>query len=324
MEKDLLFNVPVKENKPISRMPGNREWTVVADRLIVDNRPPLRRIYINHILVSEYKIGDAESERIAIMHAFLNGIGNQQQLAKIWGVHYNTINNYVAAYRRLGLKGLTELFYEPEARRTEAEEENVLAVDGQASLFETECNPAGNACIARDMETVEQVLPEEETVEQVVETQYGGSMLYHPLISEMYPEILKKADEIENRTGVSSRTFGLREIILTLIFYIFTGTTNPECGKSLRRNELGVLVGEDRSPCCRTLRKGLDMLTVDDFPSYMNRQLTRQYVRLKYVELGVLYVDGHFIPYYGKKNVHKGYSTQRRIAMPGALPELGE
>ena len=141
--------------------------------------------------------------------------------------------------------------------------------------------------------------------------------LYYPLISEMYPDILKKADEIEDKAGVSSKAFGLREIILTLIFYVFTGITNPEAGKSLRRNEFGILIGESASPCCRTLMKGLNMLTVDGFPSYMNRQLTRQYVRLKYVELGVLHVDGHFIPYHGKLNVYKGYSTQRRIAMPG-------
>lgn len=106
---------------------------------MVYNIPSLRRIYINHILVSKYKIGDAESERIAIVHAFLNGVGNQQQLARIWGVHYNTINNYVTAYRRLGLKGLTELFYEPESKRMEVKEEKAEIENEQVNLFELEC-----------------------------------------------------------------------------------------------------------------------------------------------------------------------------------------
>ena len=122
---DLLYNIPIKENHPISEMPENKEWVLTfGTRFTVENKPPVRRIYINHALVSEYKIGDAESERIAVVHTHLNGIGNQRDLAKIWGLHKNTINNYIAAYIKLGIKGLTDLYYQPEARRTKSEDED--------------------------------------------------------------------------------------------------------------------------------------------------------------------------------------------------------
>ncbi len=35
------------------------------------------------------------------------------------------------------------------------------------------------------------------------------------------------------------------------------------------------------------------------------------------VSLYWLYIDGHFIPYYGKERIHRGYYTQRDQMMPG-------
>lgn len=317
---DLLYNIPIKENHPISEMPENKEWILTfGTRFTVENKPPVRRIYINHALVSEYKIGDAESERIAVVHTHLNGIGNQRDLAKIWGLHKNTINNYIAAYINLGIKGLTDLYYQPEARRTKSEDRDDPKTDevNQSSLFDNEKTSIEAESINEKDDLHTQVSDTDE-IEEVIETQYGGHMVFHPLISEMYENILVQTSDVEQKiNGASSKIFKLRQILLTLLLYVFTGISSPEMGKTVCRKEFGVLIGERSSPCCKTLRKGLNMLTVDDFPEYFNRELKRQYVKLKYVELGTLYVDGHFIPYYGKKEVHKGYSTQRRIAMPG-------
>ena len=84
----------------------------------------------------------------------------------------------------------------------------------------------------------------------------------------MFDNILNEAKKIEQKSNKNNRlTFGLKKIILTLIFYVFTGISNPEASKSLRRKEFGVLIGESAAPCCKTLRTGLNMLTVDDFPS---------------------------------------------------------
>ena len=320
---DLLYNIPVKVNHPISEMPENKDWTLTfGARFTIVNKPPVRRIYINHALVNEYKIGDAESERIAVVHTHLNGIGNQRELANIWGLHKNTINNYVAAYTRLGIKGLTDLYYQPEIKRTNIEDRDDSKTDDmeQSSLLDNEnsgieVREAGAVNKKDDLQTQ---ASDTDEMEEIIETRYGGYMVLHPLISEMYENILEKAGDVEQKNnGSSSKIYKLRQILLTLLLYVFTGISSPEMGKTVFRKEFGVLIGESSSPCCKTLRKGLNMLTVNDFPEYFNRELKRQYVKLKYVELGTLYVDGHFIPYYGKKEVHKGYSTQRRIAMPG-------
>lgn len=113
----------VTEDKyiPISERDDSLPWLAkIGYKTIVENIPPRRRIYIDCNLVSEYEISDRESERIAIIYLFLNGIfKNQKSVATAWGLHKNTVNNYFAAYRLNGIKGLSNSLYHPEKiRRT--------------------------------------------------------------------------------------------------------------------------------------------------------------------------------------------------------------
>ena len=308
---------------PISKRPVDKHWYISFGKLMVENAPPVRRVYLYYQLISEYKIGDKENERLAIIYANINGAANQKQLAKIWGLHYNTVNNYIAAYNMHGFKGLTKEFYEPKSKRTTKEKVQSKArepMEYYALIPKTEelgkaDDQTDEEPDAIDTNTTEVNVESDLEEETVIETRYGGRMLYYPLINEMFDNILKKAESIEK--DVSKKIFGLKQIIMTLLFYVLCGITNPERSKSIRRKEFGVLIGKTASPCCKTLRAVLDMLTVEGFPEYIMGELPRQYVRLGYVKLGIFYVDGHFVPYYGKKDLHKGYSTQRRIAMKG-------
>lgn len=352
MHEEIFYNIPNLDLTPISERPDDKPWTVSYGKLIVVNAPPYRKVYINFNLISEYKIGDEENERIAIVYAHINGAGKQKELANIWGLHYNTVNNYIAAYIREGLKGLSDQHYQPTTVRTsnkkkpavvhetierfslfseketinETEETKETPVKSHEtadhnSYFTVEDNINKTEKIQKTEESFDKTNVKEcsqsnmETQRVPLETMYGGKMLYYPLVNEMYEGILKKAESVEDKE--SKKTFGLKQIIITLLFFVLCGITNLEKSKSLRRKEFGVLIGENTAPCCKTLRTGLNMLTVEGFPEYIMGELPRQYVKQGYVKLGIFYVDGHFIPYYGKKELHKGYCTQRRIAMTG-------
>ena len=332
---DLLYNFPIKGIRPIKEMPINTKWSFsYRNGLIIENSPPNRRIFVNYTLVSEYKIGDSESERIAIVYIILNGF-TQKLMARIWGLHPNSINNYMAAYWKLGFKGVTDLYYEPEKRRSSLDDEAV-SFDSEEAFEQISCfdnldsaiNPddAGESTSSFSNEeeiTLQEAEIDSETIvqdsiEAETHTCYGGNMLFYPFINELYSSILDKADTIsDNDANCFDKIFRLREIILTFMLYVFMGIPNIEQGKILKRSELGVLIGKRQFPCCKTMRTGLNMLTCDNFPDYFNHELTLKYVKLRYVKLGTIYIDGHFVPYYGKTKVHKGYRTQRRLAMPG-------
>ena len=110
--EDLLYHIPMEKNCAVYDMPDNKNWNInLQNGVKIENNYPVRRIYIHFILVSEYKIGDLENERLAIVYMYLNGVGNQQELSRIWGLHYNSINNYVRAYKMYGMKGLQDFYY---------------------------------------------------------------------------------------------------------------------------------------------------------------------------------------------------------------------
>ena len=236
------------------------------------------------------------------------------------------------------MKGLTNLFYQPEEKRSpresspepeECSQIGIEEVDTGISLVQgTEDNDgtlseqqvtAGEFLTSKPVagEAEAKVAGQASLADASFETAYGGKMLYYPLVNKLYDSILEKAEAVDAKQTGGGKLYGLKQIILTLLFYVLARISNPEKSKSVRRREFGILIGEIAAPCCKTLRSGLNMLTAADFPGFISMELRRKYVRLGYVHLGTFYIDGHFIPYYGKKDVHKGYSTQRRIAMPG-------
>lgn len=119
----------VNEDKyiPISERDESLPWMAkIGYNTVIENTPPLRKIYIDSNLVSEYEISDRESERIAIIYLYLNGIfKNQKSVATAWGLHKNTVNNYLAAYRENGIKGLSNSLYQPKKTRGTAQKKNV-------------------------------------------------------------------------------------------------------------------------------------------------------------------------------------------------------
>ena len=324
----------MKKNCAVYDMPDNESWNInLQNGVKIENNYPVRRIYIHFTLVSEYKIGDLENERLAIVYMYLNGIGNQQELSRIWGLHYNSINNYVRAYKMYGMKGLQDFYYKAfldnkkkciETKDDKAKCIVIEKVSDQLDFFGSsdELNAVNevkpNAVKVIPDEVLETELGEDEVVLNVVESSVGGSFIYYPLVEEVYGTILSEADKfnILNEEHLQKR-YTLSKIILTMIFYIFTHVFNPEISKGIRRKEYGILMGTNSSPCCRTFREGIKLLSDIDFSTYLRKEITRNNIKLGYVQMGVLYIDGHFVPYYAKKTVHKGYSTQRRMAMPG-------
>lgn len=331
---DLLYNIPTELNRAVYDMPETKNWTInLQSGAKIENKYPLRRIYVHYTLVSEYKIGDLESERLAIIYMYLNGVGNQQALAKIWGLHYNTINNYAGAYRMYGMKGLQEFYYQAflNNKKKNVEIEDVsdksnlsekdtdqltffMSMDKVKEDVEIRCDKIE---ITND-KVIEIDLEEDEVTLDVVESSVGANFIYYPFVQQIYGSILEQADKFTiTNEAHPQKKYTLSKIILTLIFYIFTHVFNPEISKGIRRKEYGILLGTDSSPCCKTFREGINLLSDIKFSTYMMKETVKNNIKLGYVKMGILYVDGHFVPYYAKKNVHKGYSTQRRMAMPG-------
>lgn len=147
---------------------------------------------------------------------------------------------------------------------------------------------------------------------------YAGAWLAWPYLSAL--GILRVACDIygEFASVVCGRIYGLAQSILSLFFMSLLGFPTLESFKLVDTEGFRRLIGALRCPTVKTLREKLDALSLFGKGLEFLLGLARRYIVMGMVDIGALYIDGHFKPYFGKRLMGKGYYTIRRLAHPGA------
>ncbi|MBI5362352.1 MAG: hypothetical protein HZA53_04175, partial [Planctomycetes bacterium] len=81
-------------------------------------------------------------------------------------------------------------------------------------------------------------------------------------------------------------------------------------------DELGRLLGLDRAPEVKTLRRKLSRLAATGRAGEFGRELAQCRIAARGALLGFLYVDGHVRVYHGKHALPKAHVARMRLAMP--------
>jgi hypothetical protein len=112
--------------------------------------------------------------------------------------------------------------------------------------------------------------------------------------------------------------FGLRSVLLTLAFMALLRIKTPEQLTEHAPGELGILLGLDRAPEVKTLRRKLREMGGRHSADLFTRKLAERWAEATPRELALLYVDGHVRPYHGRKHVLPWHHVQQRgRPMPG-------
>jgi transposase len=110
--------------------------------------------------------------------------------------------------------------------------------------------------------------------------------------------------------------YGLRTTLLTLLFMALLRIQRPEHLKERDPAALGRLLGLDRAPEVKTLRRKLTRLAAYERANQLGAELARQRVAKRGHLMGFLYVDGHVRAYHGKHAISSAYVARRHLAMP--------
>jgi hypothetical protein len=151
---------------------------------------------------------------------------------------------------------------------------------------------------------------------------YAGGLLALPFLQFLgLPATLRK---LLDQHGLSrpQNPYDLFHVLLTLFFAFFFQLASVEALKAENRAEWGALLGLPNAPCVRTMRRQMQLLNTCNLGSALSDALAKAYIALGIVQWGVLYLDGHFLPYYGIRNLRKGWFTTHRMAIPGNLQFL--
>ena len=110
--------------------------------------------------------------------------------------------------------------------------------------------------------------------------------------------------------------YGLRTTMVALVFMALLRIKRPEALKEHAPPELGRLLGLDRAPEVKTLRRKLTRLAGFGRATDFGRRLAQRRVRAFGDAMGFLYIDGHVRAYHGRRTVPKTHVARMRIAMP--------
>lgn len=118
--------------------------------------------------------------------------------------------------------------------------------------------------------------------------------------------------------ALSNGFFGLRAVLLTFAFMALLRIKTPEQLTEHAPGELGLLLGLDRAPEVKTLRRKLREMGARQLARTFTQRLTQRWAKSEPRELALLYVDGHVRPYNGRTHsLPKQHVQQRGRPMPG-------
>jgi Transposase DDE domain len=126
--------------------------------------------------------------------------------------------------------------------------------------------------------------------------------------------LLSTAEKIYGSLGPAF--YGLRTTLVAYVLLALLRIPRPEALKEYPPGELGRIVGLDRMPEMKTLRRKLARLASLKGSYRLGREVARQRIAKRGKVLGFLYIDGHVRAYHGKHKVPKAYVTRMHLAAP--------
>jgi transposase len=111
--------------------------------------------------------------------------------------------------------------------------------------------------------------------------------------------------------------YGLRTTLLTLLLMALLRIKRPEYLKERDPAAFGRLLGLDRAPEVKTLRRRLTRLAARHCAEQLGAELARLRVDQRGHLMGFLYIDGHVRAYHGERTISSNaYVARRHLAMP--------
>jgi transposase len=126
--------------------------------------------------------------------------------------------------------------------------------------------------------------------------------------------VFECAQEIYGSLGPAF--YGLRTSLLTLLLMALWRIKRPEGLKEHSPQDLGRVLGLDRAPEVKTLRRKLARLAAARRAAQLGQALAQQRVALRGEALGFLYIDGHVRVYHGEHRLPKAHVARMRISLP--------
>jgi len=113
--------------------------------------------------------------------------------------------------------------------------------------------------------------------------------------------------------------YGLAATLLTLVFLALAGEPRAEGATRVPPGALGRVLGLDRAPEVKTIRRKLGELAAAGKAADLMMALARRHAAARPDALGFLYADGHARVYYGTRTVQKTHVARLKFPAPATM-----
>ena len=141
---------------------------------------------------------------------------------------------------------------------------------------------------------------------------HAGVLLAVPALTQS--GIFSVAQEVYGHIGPAF--YGLRTTMMALLLMALLRIKRPEGLKEQAPVDLGRVLGLDRGPEVKTLRRKLTQLAAYGKAEVFGRKLAQRRVARRGRAMGFLYMDGHVRVYHGNHRLPKAHITQMRMSLP--------
>lgn len=246
-----------------------------------------------------------KGETLAQAQRMLDAGESNNAAAKALGINESTIRNAIAhgrLHKKKREKRKTDRLAQESSHPGERNAEDAAAPLGIATTRVLDRVLAAHGKLA-------EATPEFEPSSSVAN---AGALLALPAMLEL--GFLDVGEKVYG--SLRNGFYGLRSTLLNLGFMALLRIRNPERMQFEAPGELGTLLGLDRAPETKTVRRKLAELVERGQANRFSAGLAERWVRRSPRALGFLYVDGHVRAYHGEKHrLTKTHVARRRLCM---------
>jgi hypothetical protein len=261
------------------------------------------------------RIKEAIDRRTLVVELVLGCRVTKSRLAEALDISRQSIDNWVDTFKKSGREGLINS-YKGSRRKGRQEHAQELPIGNKARQLEAERRRVREEALTRQMS-----LPLEES---------------KPVAQGERPEIFNETHEFQESRhagsflywGIFQRFFGFMSCCesylgrYALVVYLFAmmlihNLRSVEQLKTVYRREFGRILGLRQLFSKEILWEKIHQGCAQKVSLALVEEFFKRQAQLGLVSLWCIYIDGHFIPYYGKERVRSGYYTQRGQMMPG-------
>jgi transposase len=141
---------------------------------------------------------------------------------------------------------------------------------------------------------------------------HGGVLLALPALVASGVFILAR----KSYGSIGPAFYGLRTTLVALLLMALLRIKRPEALKERSPHDLGRVLGLDRAPEVKTVRRKLSRLAACGRAADFGRALAHKRVADRGAAMGFLYLDGHVRVYHGQRPLPKAHVARMRLAMP--------